>query len=179
MSRLIVLSEACAYALAMRLLMVRSSLMGTQPGKDESGRSRFLRQQQGMTASEIIFDNYRYSRQIFNQFLLEIMRKTNYYSESEVRAILDQSGEEMDMATLQSFAIGRYGVKVDQSQSHPTTRMMNYEMLLEAAQLGLPIDPRFLIEASDLPNKEKIIQDLEQKMKQMQGQLPQGKQGAA
>lgn len=158
---------------------VDANLMGTQPGKDESGRSRYLRQQQGMMASEIIFDNFRYSRQIFAQFLLDIMRKTNYYSESEIRAILDQSGEEIDMAQLQSFAIGRYGVKVDQSQSHPTTRMMNYEMLLEAAQLGLPIDPRFLIEASDLPNKEKIIQDLEQKMKQMQNQLPRGKQGAA
>jgi len=153
---------------------VDANLMGSPQQKDESGRSRYLRQQQGMMASEIIFDNYRYSRQIFAQFLMEVIRREGYYSDQEVRAILDQSSEEIDMEQLQSLAVGRYGVKIDQSQSHPTTRMMNYEMLLEAAKIGMPIDPKFLIEASDLPNKEKIIQDLEMKMQQQQQMLAQG-----
>ena len=150
---------------------VDADLQGHSPNKEESGRSRYLRQQQGMTASGVLFDNFRYSRQIFSQFLVELIRRTDYYSETEVRAILDESSAEVSMEELQDFKVGRYGIKIDQSPDHPTTRMMNYELLVNAVKdAGLPIDPKFIIQASDLPNKDEIIADLEMKMQMMMQQ---------
>ena len=145
---------------------VNADLQGHLSERQESGRAMMLRHKQGMLVSEILFDNFRYSMQIFGQTMLEFIRKTNLYSEQEIRQVLDDSTQNININQLQDFAIGRYGLKLDQRPSSPTVRMANYLELLEAYKIFPQIDPKFLIQVSDMPNKEAIIEDIRDKQEQ-------------
>ena len=80
------------------------------------------------------------------------------------------------MAQLKSFKVGRYGVKVGDSPNLPTVRAANFNALLAAIQAGLPISPVYLMELSDLPNRDEIIADLKQNMERQQQMDQQGTQ---
>ncbi len=145
------------------------NLQGFKEEASESGKAIFLRQKTGLAINEIVFDNYNYSLQIFGNTLVEFIRKGRgdqkslLYSDAEISQIVEEEKLNIDINVLRSFGVGRYGIKVAQSQSHPTARMAQFEQLLEAIKMGLPVDPVFVLEASDLPNKEKMIEDIKQK----------------
>ena len=151
---------------------VNADLLGQRPERQESGVAMELRHRQGATTSEIVFDNFNYTQQIFNQALVELIRKTNVYSEEEIKAVVDESKLDVDLAVLGSLKVGRYGIKISQSPNMPTTRMANFQAILEAVKSGLPIDPEFVIELSDLPNKEAILADLKAKKQQAMAMQP-------
>lgn len=147
-----------------------ADLLGQKPERSESGVAMQLRHRQGMTVSEIVFDNFNYTQQLFSQALVELISKTNVYSEEEIRAVIEENKLDVDLAVLKSFKTGRYGIKVSQSPNMPTIRLANFQAILEAVKAGLPIDPRFLIEASDLPNKEEIVADIKEKQEEVKRQ---------
>lgn len=145
-----------------------ADLMGHDKTASESGIAMQLRQRQGLLVSECIFDNFAYSRQILGQGLVEIIRESGIYSPQEIKAVLHESIEDLDISQLQDFKTGRYGIRVEKNPNQPTIKMANFLMLLEAAKAGLPIPPQDIIELSDLPNKESIINH----MQELQGQAP-------
>jgi len=51
--------------------------------KEESGIAMLRRQKQGAVISEVVFDNYKFTQQIFGETLIEFIRHTNVYSPSE------------------------------------------------------------------------------------------------
>jgi len=159
---------------------VNPNLLGERMTKQESGVAIRERKQQGMVTSEIVFDNFNYTLQLFNTALCDMIRKTDVYSESEIMAIVqDRHLDKVNIDTLKTFKFGKYGIKISQNPNLPTVRLENFEMLLKAVQAGLPIQAEHLIELSDLPNKTKILEDLraQKEMLQQQAQaggLPQG-----
>ena len=151
---------------------VNPNLQGRELSSQESGKLSLIRQRQGMQVNEPIFDNFSYSRQIAAEILLDLIRRpikerngddrrSKLYSDEEIAAVIEDSGEQMDMSQLGSFAIGRYGIRVTLDTNLPTVRMAGFEAMLEAAQAGLAIPPKFLIKHSELPEKDEIIQALE------------------
>lgn len=81
---------------------------------------------------------------------------------TKLLAINIQVGEKR----LNDISVGKYDVVFDHVSQSPTTRRAQYYDLLNLVGLGIPVPPRRLIEASDLRNKQEIINDVEQAMQQ-------------
>ena len=65
------------------------------------------------------------------------------------------------MALLKSRKVGKYGIKVESSSSSPTARYANFMSILEIARMYPDqIGPKVVIEHSDLPKKELILQEV-------------------
>ncbi len=151
-----------------------TDLMGGTPEKSESGRAMLFRQRQGLVVNEILFDNWRQTLQLFGETLVELVRsgrsdeRSLIYSDQEIAAIVEESKLDIDPNEIRSFRTGRYTVKVSPSPNVPTVRMANFEMLLEAFKAGVPIPYELIIDASDLPEKERIMAALVRKQQMME-----------
>ena len=93
--------------------------------------------------------------------LVDVIRFTDIYGDDEIAAIVAESEEQVDTAGLKDKRIGRYGIKVETSSSSPTARYANFMSILEVAAMypgQVPVEA--VIEASDITNKEQIIERL-------------------
>lgn len=147
---------------------INSDLQGLDKSNSESGRAMMFRQRQGLLASETVFDNWDQTVQLYGNMLLEIVRRGRdrrndpIYSDDEVIAICEaEHVQNIGPEVLRAPRIGRYGVKVATASYAPSTRFAMMEMLMDLAR-SFPIDPTLIIEASDLPNKERIIASIQQ-----------------
>ncbi|MCK4322594.1 hypothetical protein KAX08_08780 [candidate division WOR-3 bacterium] len=146
-------------------------ILGQGDKRTDSGIAILRRQRQGATISEPVYDNFRLSQRIFGETLIEMIRHSNVYSPAEVAHIMQEEKQEIDIEQLykamKSWAIGHYGYRVDQKSHTPTVRMANLEILMQMAQAGLPIPIDVIIENSDIPNKEEIVQRVREEAKRV------------
>lgn len=153
---------------------INDDLLGTR-NKDESGKARMVRQEAGLTVSEIMFDNFNRMQAALGEATWEIIRRGDTYSAEEIEAVVTEDSlkhfvrtdeitgdQTVDMSPMRNWTTGRYGVRVSRGANSPTMRMALFEQLLDAVKAGVLIPPKELIEASDLPNKEAIIEVMEQ-----------------
>ena len=137
-------------------------IMGVGDKRTDSGIAILRRQRQGATISEPIYDNFRLSQRIFGETLIEMIRHSKVYSAAEVAHIMQEEKQEIDIEQLykamKSWAVGHYGYKIEQQPNIPTVRMANLEILMNMANAGLPIPIDVILENSDIPNKEEIVQ---------------------
>ncbi len=86
---------------------------------------------------------------------------TDVYSDQEIRDIATEQNEPIDIALLKSRKVGKYGIKVESSSSSPTARYANFMSILEIARMYPDqIGPEVVIEHSDIPKKELILQEV-------------------
>ncbi|RKY09553.1 MAG: hypothetical protein DRP56_02490, partial [Planctomycetota bacterium] len=81
--------------------------------------------------------------------------------DDEIAEIVAENEEDVELSGLKDRRIGRYGIKVETASSSPTARYANFMSILEVAQLypgQVPVEA--VIEASDITNKEAIIDQL-------------------
>lgn len=146
-------------------------------GGKEPGITLQLRQKQGQVQIEPIFDNFSMSHQVLGQKLANIILKGSLYSPEEVMNIIDipqpVSQEKVAeaqklVAAIQSLFTNpekkRFNTKVAVRPSSPTVRMAEFATLTQVAQAypGI-IEPEDLLEASDLSQKDKIIEGIRKK----------------
>jgi len=215
-----------------RVMGVREPMEGGVESKDQSGVAIQLRQNQGLKMAKPIFNNFRQTRQLTYEGVVEMIRYTDVYSEAEIRQIVDeedlidakmlndaarevgqppqppkmpdqaamayvaeraaepryrqlalavesesqrateqfeqqqqqyqqavqQRAQQMLLEQIKQIGTGRYGIQVSQSPNAPTLRLAHFQQLLNARREGMAIPDDVIIEASDWPNKEKIIQ---------------------
>jgi hypothetical protein len=164
---------------------VNADMMGHQSEAQKSGRAMEIRNRQGMLVSEIIFDNFSRTEQIFGTTLTEMLRTSDgthmsrIYSNEEIRAICDEANLNVDLEQIHNFATGRYGIKVEQSKHLPTARMNQRNELLDLRDQGVEISPIHILELSDNPKKDEIIADLRQKEEMQQAMMQQQAQAQA
>jgi hypothetical protein len=88
-----------------------------------------------------------------------MVRYTDVYSDQEIKSIVAEQNENIDMNLLKDRKIGRYGIKVASSSSSPTARYAKFMSIMEIAKMYPDqIGPEVLIENSDMANKEEILQ---------------------
>lgn len=139
--------------------------------KQESGVLDRQRQTQGLVGVEVIFDNYKLTHQIYAETMAELIRTGETFSTQEVLAIagdekIDANIDQI-MDALQSIKVGKYGCKVSKSPNNPTTRDANTDMLLALAdKFPEVIPPQIIIEQSDVPQKEAILESIKQRQQQ-------------
>lgn len=70
--------------------------------------------------------------------------------------------------------MGKYQAVLTTKKSTPTQRMYDFYMMLDAIKMGIPIPPEILIETSDLPAKQKILEAIQQAKAAQVPQVPGG-----
>ncbi len=151
--------------------------MLAQGAASESGVKDKQRINQGLIGSEIIFDNMKLTHKIYSETIVDMIRFGNTFSTAEIMAIASEAKIEQNvdqlLEAIRSRKIGKYGIEISDSPSNPTIRFANFEMLLDMAKIyGEVIPPDIVIEASDVPKKEEIIERLRQQA-EMQAKLAQ------
>jgi len=66
---------------------------------------------------------------------------------------------------LNDVSVGQYDVVFDHVSQSATTRRAQYYDLLNLVSLGIPVPPKRIIEASDLRNKQELINDIDEAQK--------------
>ena len=133
-------------------------LMGEAITGMESGRAIELRQTQGMKVVEVMFDNFSRTQKLVTLGLVDMVRHTDVYSDQEIRDIISEKNEDVDLSLLKSRRVGRYGIKIESSSSSPIARYANFNSLMAIVEKYPDrIPPEVVIENSDLTNKEGII----------------------
>jgi len=157
-------------------------ILGQGDKRTDSGIAILRRQKAGATISEPVYDNFRVSQRIFGETLIEMIRHSNVYSPAEVAQIMQEEKQKVDIGQLyqamKSWAVGHYGYNIEQMPNLPTIRMANLEVLMNMANAGLPIPIDVIIENSDIPNKEEIVQRIReeaQRVAQEEQRQPQAK----
>lgn len=129
----------------------------------ESGKAIELRQAQGMKVVEVLFDNFARTQKLLSGGLVEMIRFTDVYSDEEIRAIATEKNQPIDTALLKSRKVGKYGIRIESSSSSPTARYANFTSILEIARLFPDqVDAKIVIENSDMPNKEVILEKVKE-----------------
>jgi len=161
--------------------------------RKESGRALQTRMDAGMTVARIIFENFNRTQKSLARFLWGAIRQKDadgqsvIYSDEEIMAIVQEANLKefirpdgsVDLSPFYADDVGSYGVKVTTSPATPTARMESLEMLLKIAEKYPPgpdgrpvIPPEFLLELTDVPQKEELIERLQR----MSAQQPAGMQ---
>ncbi|MDD4924294.1 MAG: hypothetical protein PHF74_05615 [Dehalococcoidales bacterium] len=151
---------------------VNADLMGYKEGGKEPGIVLQLRQQQGAVVIEPIMDNFKYSNRILGSLLIDFIQKSGMYSPDEIVNITDAQGHPIEAsvsAILNDKTMKKFKVAVSLQKSAPSLRMADFMKLTELVNMGVPIPPEVLIEASDVPMKEKILQAIQAAMQGVPG----------
>ena len=139
--------------------------------KQESGILDRQRQTQGLIGTEVIFDNYKLTHQIYSETMAELIRTGRTFSTQEVLSIagdekIDANIDQI-MEALESIKVGKYGCKVDKSPNNPTIRQANADLLVNLAQIFPEvIPPQIIVEQSDIPQKEAILEYIKARQQQ-------------
>lgn len=138
---------------------VNSDLLGIREGT-QSGVAIDLRMRQGLTVIAQIFDNFRLAlKEVARRIAARIVA---YMPEDEIGRILGEEATPELVAAIKSADVLKYDLVAAQSPSSPSVRMSNFMMLMDMRKAGVPIPDDLIVEASDIPGKEKILEKLAQ-----------------
>ena len=153
----------------------------------QSGIAILERKKQGLVGNEFLFDNFTIAKVKIGRLLAAMIQK--YYSSDRIMRIVYNEnikspvtvggnplqGQEAELqALIENTDLTKYDVVVGESGWSPTVRIANFMMWAELAGKGLPVPPELLIELSDLPEKDKVMQQV-QAMQQARMQAEQDK----
>ncbi len=149
---------------AAKISSVNVNMLAQGPAS-ESGIKDKQRINQGLIGNEIIFDNMKYTHKIYSETMVELIRYGNTYTTQEMMAIASDAKIEANVDQLyeaiRSRKVGKYGIEVSSSPTNPTIRMANEGLLLDMARIyGEIIPPDIVINASDVPKKDEIVERL-------------------
>ena len=168
-------------------------LLGQEQSSGDPGIVVRLRQQQGKTLLEGIFNNYRFmKKEIYKRKLAIIMK---YMPDSQIQQILGggdryqiQDGVVSDtkrqlQAPIRNVRDINYDVKIDDAPGNMSRQMFELAIFMEMLKTGFPVDPKTVISKLDLSAGEKADwvefvekgQESQSKMQQMEAQLEQAK----
>lgn len=159
---------------------INADLLGVEDTNATSGIAMEMRRRQGLINVEPVFDNFDFTLRILGDTMLEIIRNTDVYTPEEIEYLIgDKTIKMADGVVLQPEDVhnfmksrrGQYGVVISDQNANPTQRKADFrEMLGAIKELGLPIPPEMIIESSDFPFKDALLEN----MKQQQMQAPPG-----
>lgn len=133
---------------------VNEELLGAAED-DKAGILSMLRQGAGLTTLQTLFDNLDQSQKILGQRMIEMI--TQNWRPEKIERI---TNEEID-PKLKTQAFIRYDCVVEEGLNTSTQKQMQFAQLLQLQQLGVPIPPEQLIEASTLQNKHELLESIE------------------
>lgn len=169
---------------------INESLMGVQMPAQASGRAIELKQRQGITHIVPLFDNLRLAKKKIAYLLWGKRNRKGlipqYYTEAKVYRIIGKNGKQQFVPvnqpvvdpltgaiqeTLNDLSQGEFDVIISDTTANATQRISQFWSLTDAVgKLGIPGEMVFdiLLDLSDIPNKEDVIQRWQQRQQQQQ-----------
>lgn len=112
-----------------RVSGIDDATQGYATSATESGRAIGLKQQQNRASAETFFDNFYHTLEILGNLLLQVNIANNYYTDEEIKAIVDESSI-LD-ARLLAKARAKFESKIQSSLPQPQPLPpMNPQMML-------------------------------------------------
>lgn len=158
---------------------INEELLGVDIAQSASGKAIELRQRQGMTHIAVLFNSLRIARrQLLNilwgeegfpGLIPQYLTKETY-----VRIMVDGTEKMIPVnqndgfATVNDLSKFTFDIVVDQEPNTPSTRIANFYAILEAAKAGVQFPPQVLLDFIDIPQKEKVLQMMNEAMRQQQ-----------
>ncbi len=118
---------------------------------DASGLALQLRAKQGLLSLQNPFDGASLSHRILGRYLIQMM---NRWSKEKIERII---GRPVPPQFEKYKNTARFDCITDTKTSSPTYQLATYAQLQGYVQHGVPISPKVLLEASDIPAKLKKI----------------------
>lgn len=146
---------------------INPDLLGQDRGRQEPGVVIRLRQQQGITLLKPLFKSLnRMKKDLFKRMIAiivaympdqQIMRilgsGDRYDIDRERGLIIDNATEQV--AQIRDLQNVKYNIKPEEAPGNMTKRMLELTAFLEMMQVGLPVDPRIIVDKTDLPASDK------------------------
>lgn len=159
---------------------VNPDLMGMQEGT-ASGRAISMRIKQAVMSLVHIFHNFRYSKEIIGNFILQMIPML--FDEKKVKKILGPQymAKAVDperypkglqdghiAAFLKMIEDNKYDVFVSEADQNKTIRYETFQDLVELRKAGGMIPDELIVDYMDLPNSEEVKQEIKKfQMQQM------------
>lgn len=152
------------------MLGPNASLLGQLEG-NQSGRAIMAQQQAGLAELAPIYDSLSdWTVRLYRQVWAAI--KQFWDGPRWIRVTEDEGAQifigvnQMQMTPMGPQIVNNVGeidvdIMIDQSPDYASLRSEQFQALTQLAQSGLPIPPQAIIEASDLRDKDKILQALQ------------------
>ena len=167
-------------------LGVNPDILGLQDGNTESGVMIELRQKAGLVGLEGFFDNFRKTKKLMLRQVIFLIQNL-WTAQKAIRLIgpnkefvqlnqpqpmqNEQGGVMIDpmtqtaiMTVLNNVTVGRYDVKVSESPSTITRKHKVFGEAIELgkliAQSGAIMPVKSMVQLSDFPNKNEVIQEI-------------------
>ena len=171
-----------AFNIDMReILNINLEMQGLQGQTQESGVAIRQKIVQQLLGNDYIFDNLSFAKKKVGKLIIAMIQQT-FTPERILRIIGNQAVKEKKMelggkpieeypreellAMLQNSDLTKYDITISESPASPTAQLSNFMFLLEMASKGVQIPPIAFFEFAPIPNKEKIIEGLQQAAQQ-------------
>lgn len=146
---------------------INPDLLGQDRGRQEPGVVIRLRQQQGITLLKPLFKSLnRMKKDLFKRMISIIIQ---YMPDSQIMRILGQgeryqidkeqgliidtvTGQQAQLRDIQNV---EYNIRSEEAPGNMTKRMLELSSFMEMMQAGLPVDPRIIIDKTDLSATDK------------------------
>jgi len=147
---------------------INPDLLGQDRGRQEPGVVVRMRQQQGITLLKPLFKSLnRMKKELFKRQLaiitmympdeqfLRILGQGERYTVDPSTGILTDSvsGAQANIRDIRNL---EYNIKADSAPGSMTSRMLELSAYMEMMQAGLPVDPKIIIDKTDLPASDKL-----------------------
>jgi len=173
----VMLSEKEATQDLKEISAVNPDLLGYQGQRGEPGIVLQLRQRQGLIVQEKLFQELENSVIRLGNMLIDLIVKSKTFSKEEVLQIINDPTPEKIQAIDSLFAspdLKKFSVVVSIQPEAPTVKMLNFYKLTELMKMGVPIPLQILVEVSDIPYKDKILQAIQPPQQQVSPEALQG-----
>jgi len=165
------------------ILNIKLEMSGIQGNAQESGVAIRQKIVQQLLGNDYVFDNLSFAKKKVGKLIIAMIQQT-FTPERILRIIGNQAVKEKKMelggqpieeypreellAMLQKSDLTKYDITISESPASPTAQLSNFMFLLEMAGKGVQIPATAFFEFAPIPNKEKIIEQLQQAEKAAQ-----------
>lgn len=140
----------------MQISGVNEELLGSATD-DKAGVLSMLRQGAGLVTLQKLYDNLDYSQKLLGQIVVDMIQAN--FSAIKVERIINEDVSPQ----FREKAFQRYDIEVTAGMDTDTQKQMAFLQLLELQAAGLPIAPEDIIDASQLQNKSKLIENMKKR----------------
>lgn len=154
---------------------INEAALGISDNADESGRAILARQRQAATSIGSYLDNWQRTETLLGLQMTEIIQ--DYYTQERLFRERGDDGKDAvyvinraqaDGTLLNDVTRGTYETAVDHQPLTANSDDLEFDLLKEMIQLGIPIPPNFVIDAAPIRRKREIVDAVQMQMAQQQ-----------
>lgn len=134
---------------------VNEELLGSAED-EKAGILSMLRQGAGLTTLQILFDQLDQSQKLLGKIHLEMIQSN--WTPGKVRLITEEDPSQ----EFYNRAFGKYDAVVEEAPLTSTQKQLALQQALYMRELGMPIPTEYILKNMNIPDKDELIQQINQ-----------------